>query len=83
MKETAHPRADAVVWPIIDSLPAHPVVTVAAGVAVTGRTSPAVRNAFAGLVQAGVLVPVAQSKNRSWEATGLLDLIESLETARA
>lgn len=77
------PRSDAAVWAIIDELPAHPVITVPVGVAVTRRTRPAVRNAFDDLVEAGVLIPVSKSaRNRAWEAAGLLDLIEGLESAR-
>ncbi len=83
VEESASPRSDAAIWPIIDQLPAHPVITIAVGVAVTGRSRPAVRNAITDLVKAEVLIPVSESaKNKSWEATGLLDLIEGLESAR-
>ena len=74
------PRADAAAWAIIDALPAHPIVTVAVGVAATGRTRPAVNNGIAELESAGVLIPLGTSRrNRSWEADGLLDLIAGLE----
>jgi len=50
------------------------------GVAATGRTRTAVTNSIDQLVRAGVLTPLGESKrNRSWEAVGLLDLIEALE----
>jgi Fic family protein len=80
LQERVDPRSDAAAWAIIDILPAHPVITVPVGVAVTGRTRPAVTNSIDQLVLAGVLMPLGESKrNRSWEALGLLDLIEEME----
>lgn len=77
------PRADAAAWSVIDILPAHPVITVAVGVAATGKTKPAVNNAMRELVEAGVLKPVSQSpRNRAWEAAGLLDLIVEMDMGR-
>ncbi len=73
-------RADAAAWTIIDVLPAHPAITISVAMAATGRTRPAVAHAIDQLVSCGVLVPLAESqRNRSWEATGLLDLIVGLE----
>ena len=80
LRAHSDPRADAAAWAIIDALPAHPVVTVAVGVAATGRTRPAVNNGIAELEGAGVLIPLGTSRrNRAWEAAGLLDLIAGLE----
>ena len=80
LRAHSDPRADAAAWAIIDALPAHPVVSVAVGVAATGRTRPAVNNGIAELEGAGVLTPLGTSRrNRSWEADGLLDLIAGLE----
>lgn len=80
LRERVNPRSDAASWAIIDILPAHPVITVPVGVAATGRTKPAVTNSIDQLVRAGVLRPLGEStRNRSWEAVGLLDLIEALE----
>jgi Fic family protein len=80
LRERADPRADAAAWTVIDVLPGHPVITVSVAVAATGRTKPAVTNGIDQLVEAGVLVPLGESKrNRAWEALGLLDLIESIE----
>jgi Fic family protein len=77
------PRADSAVWDVIDLLPAHPVITVATGSAASGRSRPAVNAAAAVLEAAGVLLPLGQGKrNRSWEARGLLDLLEALEEGR-
>jgi len=80
LRERVTPRSDAAAWAIIDVLPAHPVITVPVGVAATGRTKPAVTNSIDQLVLAGVLIPLGESKrNRSWEAAGLLDVIETRE----
>lgn len=81
LRETSNPRADAAAWAIIDVLPAHPFVSVLIAVAATGRTRPAVTNAVAELQDAGVLIPLtAGSRNRVWEASGLLDLVVRLES---
>ena len=80
LRETVNPRADASSWAIIDALPAHLVVTVAAAVESTGRTTPAVNNGMAQLERAGVLIPLTTSKrHRAWEPEGLLDLVVALE----
>jgi Fic family protein len=74
------PRHDAAAWTLITALPAHPVITVPVAVAATGRTRPAVVNGIAELGRAGVLAPLGEStRNRAWEAQGLLDLIVGLE----
>jgi Fic family protein len=83
-RRPAPPRSDAAAWAIIDVLPAHPVLTVAVGVAATGRTKPAVNNAISELVDAGVLIPVSQSRrNRAWEGSRLLDLVVEMEGGRS
>jgi Fic family protein len=74
------PRTDAAAWSVISALPAHPVLTVALGVAATQRTRPAVANAIGELEAAGVLTRLNDSpRNRAWEADGLLELIVGLE----
>ena len=81
LRASVDPRADAAAWSIIDVLPAHPVITVPVTVAAIRRTKPAVTNGIDQLVRAGVLGPLGESKrNRAWEADGLLDLIEALES---
>lgn len=80
LRTHSSPRADAAAWAVIDTLPAHPVITVPVGVAATGRTKPAITNAVDELAGAGVLVPLGESRrNRAWEADGLLDLVAGLE----
>jgi hypothetical protein len=74
------PRADAAAWAIIDVLPAHPIVTGSVAAAATGRSKPQVYRALEQLEAAGILERVSTGRrNRSWEAAGLLDLIEGLE----
>ncbi|MYB07011.1 MAG: Fic family protein [Gemmatimonadetes bacterium] len=78
-----NPRADAAAWAVIDALPAHPVMSAADAIADTGRAPSAVHAAVRQLVNAGVLIPLSRSKrNRLWEATGLLELVERLEAGR-
>lgn len=77
------PRTDAAAWAIIDLLPAHPMLSAPVATAVTGRSKSRVYEAIEQLVSAGVLVPLSTGqRNRSWEAAGLLDLIEQLEQGR-
>ena len=77
------PRADAVAWRVIDVLPAHPIITVPVAVSATGRSKPAVNLGIDQLAAAGVLAPLSRTtRNRSWEASGLLDLLARLEAGR-
>jgi Fic family protein len=79
VRSRSNPRSDAAAWGLIKVLPAHPIITVAVGVAATERTKPAVSNGISELQNAGVLTPLTtSSRNRAWEAAGLLDLIEEL-----
>lgn len=77
------PRAGAAAWALIDVLPAHPIITAPVATVATGRVKAAIYNAVEQLVGAKVLIPLSESKrNRSWEAAGLLDLIERLEAGQ-
>jgi Fic family protein len=74
------PRSDAAAWAIIAVLPAHPIITAPVAAAATGRSKGPVYDGLAQLQEAGVLIPLSQSvRNQSWEANGLLDLLEALE----
>lgn len=74
------PRSDAAAWAILDVLPAHPIITAPVAAAATGRAKPRVYQALESLEQAGVLLPLTKKRrNRSWEARGLLSLLEGLE----
>ncbi len=76
----ANPRADSVAWALIDVMPAHPMISGPVAVAATGRTKAVVNDALLQLESAGVLTRASQGKrNRTWEATGLLDLLADLE----
>jgi len=47
---------------------------------VTGRSKSSTAVAVDQLVDAGILLPLSESKrNRAWEAAGLLDLLAELE----
>lgn len=74
------PRSDAAAWAVIDVLPAHPIITAPVAAAATGRAKPRIYQALASLEDAGVLIPLTKKRrNRSWEADGLLSLLEGLE----
>jgi Fic family protein len=74
------PRADAAAWSVIDILPANPMISSATATAATGRARSQIYQAIEQLQAAGVLVPLSQSRrNQSWEAVGLLELIEGME----
>jgi hypothetical protein len=48
----------------------------------TGRSKPAVGHAVDELVRAGVLIPLSKSsRNRSWEAADLLDLLAGIDAS--
>lgn len=77
------PRVGAAAWALIDVLPAHPIITAPVATVATGRVKTAIYVAIEQLVAANVLAPLSKSKrNRSWEAVGLLDLIERLEAGQ-
>ncbi len=83
LASAADPRADAAAWAVIDALPAHPVISTVDAIAATGRAKSAAHAAVRQLVDAGVLLPLSTSRrNRLWEASGLLDLVEALEAGR-
>jgi Fic family protein len=84
LRDAAAPRADAAAWAVIEVLPAHAVITAPVAAAATGRAKAAIHQAMKQLEECGVLVPLSDSRrNRSWEAVGLLDLLEGLEAGRA
>jgi len=83
LEEGANPRADAAAWAVIDVLPAHPVITAPVAQAATGRAKAAIHQAVGELEDAGVLEPLSEARrNRSWEAAGLLDLLERMESGQ-
>lgn len=79
LRASLNPRADAASWKIIDALPAHPMITTAIATAVLGRTKAAISEAMKQLELAGVLIRASEGqRNRIWEASGLLDLLNNL-----
>lgn len=80
LRESENPRADSVAWRLIEVLPAHPKISVPVAVAATGRTKVVVNEALLKMESAGVVVRASQGqRNRTWEASGLLDLLADLE----
>jgi hypothetical protein len=66
---------------VIGILPGYPVITAPVAAAAARRSKPQIYEAIDQLEAAGVLAPLSRSRrNRSWEAAGLLDLVERLES---
>jgi len=75
-----HPRSDSAVRQLVRELPAHPVIDVAAGRQLTGKSHVAVGNALQALERAGILQRLNERKwGRVWECGELLDLVTALE----
>ncbi|MEN8376813.1 MAG: Fic family protein [Gemmatimonadota bacterium] len=81
LRAHAAPRSDAAAWALIGVLPAHPFITAPVAAAATGRSRPQVYRALEQLEESGVLRPLTAAKRgRAWEAVGLLDLLERLDS---
>lgn len=84
LRDSSNPRADSVAWALIDVMPAHPMISVPVAVAATGRTKAVVNEALLQLENSGVVTRASHGqRNRTWEATGLLDLLADLEAGVA
>jgi Fic family protein len=80
LKVASDPRSDSAAWAIIGILPAHPVITAPVAAVETKRSKGSIYDAIAELEAAGVLSPLNVGKrNQTWEAVGLLSLLEALE----
>jgi Fic family protein len=78
------PREDAAAWALLEQLPAWPIITAPVAAAATRRSRPQIYKALEQLQAAGVLIPLSSGKrNRSWEASGLLDLLDGLAAGTA
>ncbi len=76
----SNPRPDAAAWTVIDMLPGYPIITAPVAATATGRSRGPIYDALSQLEEAGILLPLSTSqRNRSWEAAGLLELLEGLE----
>jgi Fic family protein len=75
-----NPRSDSAAERIIQVLPAHPVLNADTAQAFIGGSSVAVRNALNDLTTAQVLRQVSIGRrNRVWEASELLHLVDDFE----
>lgn len=83
LRDGPNPRQGAAAWDLINELPGLPLVTTPVATARLNRAKSNVQQAIEQLVRAGVLEPVRNSRrNQVWEATGLLPLLEALETGQ-
>lgn len=82
LRDGANPRSDAAAWLILEQLPSYPVLNRADAAEFSGRSIPAVDLGLRQLEDAGVLDPIRDQSpsRRSWEPSGLLDLIIELES---
>jgi len=79
-QRAGRPRRHSSVEALIVALPAHPIVTVATGQELLGRSKQAVNQAIAALASCGVLRPLTLARrNRAWEARELFDLVDEVE----
>ena len=81
LRDHTNPRSDAAAWIILQRLPAYPVLNRADAIDFCERSVPAVDHGLRQLEQAGVLEPIREQSpsRRSWEPSGLIDLIVKLE----
>jgi Fic family protein len=75
-----NPRRDAAVRQLVSDLPEQPVIDVAAGQRITGKSHVAVQNALRQLEDVGILHQLNERKwGRVWECDELLQLVEDFE----
>lgn len=75
-----NPRSDAAVRQIVAALPAQPVIDVATGREITGKSHVSVGAALRQLEHAGILRPLNEHQwGRAWECDELLDLVAGFE----
>lgn len=80
LERLGSPRADAAVRELVSALPEQPVIDVAAGRQLTGKSHVAVQAALRQLEGAGVLQRLNERKwGRVWECGELLDFVEDFE----
>lgn len=75
-----NPRRDAAVRQLVSGLPEQPVIDVAAGQRITGKSHVAVQSALRQLEGVGILHKLNERKwGRVWECDELLQLVEDFE----
>lgn len=80
LERLGNPRRDAAVRQVLSALPEQPVIDVAAGEVLTGKSHVAVQNALKQLEDAGILRRLNERKwGRVWECDELLELVEDFE----
>lgn len=80
LERLGNPRSDAAVRRLIAQLPAQPIMDVATGRRLTGRSLEAVRRALVQLEETGIMRPLNERKwGRVWECRELLELIQDFE----
>ena len=80
IERLGNPRSDAAVRQIVTALPSQPIIDVAAGRQITGKSHVAVGAALRQLEAANILKPLNERQwGRAWECDELLDLVSSLE----
>ncbi|HEX6689482.1 MAG TPA: Fic family protein [Solirubrobacterales bacterium] len=80
LERLGNPRRDAVVHQLIANLPGQPVIDVAAGCRLTGKSYVTVNNGLLQMEEAGIVRRLNEKKwGRVWECDELLDLVEEFE----
>lgn len=80
LDQLGQPRRDASVRQLVAALPQQPVIDVAAGQRLTGKSHVAVGNALEQLERAGILNTLNERKwGRVWECDQLLGLVDRFE----
>jgi Fic family protein len=80
LERLGNPRSDAAVRQIVAALPAQPVIDVAAGREITGKSHVAVGAALRQLEAADIVQPLNERRwGRVWECDELLELVGNFE----
>jgi Fic family protein len=80
LEQAGHPRRGSAARRLIQMLPAQPVLRIGHVIELTAASSSAAHAAVNDLTSAGVLRQISVGKrNRAWEATGLLTLLDGFE----
>jgi len=79
-ERSGKPRRHSSVEALIVALPSHPIIKVATGQKLLGRSKQAVNEAIAVLAESGVLRSLTLARrNRAWEARELFDPVDEVE----
>jgi len=80
LERLGNPRSDAAARQLVSALPEQPVIDVAAGQHLTGKSHVAVQNALKQLEEGGIIKRLNERKwGRAWECEALLELVEDFE----